>query len=93
MSDETSDPAPAGHNSVASGQLKSIIERVERLEEEKASLLEDMKYVYSEAKGNGYNTKAIKRLVTLRKLDRTKLLEDKAMLELYAVALGCLDLV
>jgi uncharacterized protein (UPF0335 family) len=93
MSDETSDPAPAGHNSVASGQLQSIIERVERLEEEKTSLLEDMKYVYSEAKGNGYNTKAIKRLVTLRKLDRTKLAEDKAMLELYAAALGCLDLV
>lgn len=52
-----------------------------------------MKYVYSEAKGNGFNTKAIKKLVALRKLDRTKLLEDKAMLELYAVALGCLDLV
>jgi uncharacterized protein (UPF0335 family) len=88
-----SDAAPAGHNSVASGQLKSIIERVEKLEEEKASLLEDMKYVYSEAKGNGYDTKAIKKLVALRKLDRTKLAEDKAMLELYAAALGCLDLV
>jgi site-specific DNA-cytosine methylase len=49
-----SDSAPAGHNSVASGQLQSIIDRVEKLEEEKASLLEDMKYVYSEAKGNGF---------------------------------------
>ena len=88
-----SDSAPAGHNSVASGQLKSIIDRVEKLEEEKASLLEDMKYVYSEAKGNGYDTKAIKKLVALRKSDRTKLAEDKAMLELYATALGCLDLV
>ena len=85
--------AEVGHNSVASGQLKSIIDRVEKLEEEKASLLEDMKYVYSEAKGNGYDTKAIKKLVALRKLDRTKLAEDKAMLELYAAALGCLDLV
>jgi uncharacterized protein (UPF0335 family) len=63
------------------------------LEEEKTSLLEDMKYVYSEAKGNGFDTKAIKKLVALRKLDRTKLAEDKAMLELYATALGCLDLV
>jgi uncharacterized protein (UPF0335 family) len=85
--------AEVGHNSVASGQLQSIIDRVEKLEEEKASLLEDMKYVYSEAKGNGYDTKAIKKLVALRKLDRTKLAEDKAMLELYAAALGCLDLV
>ena len=85
--------AEVGHNSVASGQLKSIIDRVEKLEEEKTSLLEDMKYVYSEAKGNGYDIKAIKKLVALRKLDRTKLAEDRAMLELYATALGCLDLV
>ena len=85
--------AEVGHNSVASGQLQSIIDRVEKLEEEKFSLMEDMKYVYSEAKGNGFNTKAIKKLVALRKLDRTKLAEDKAMLELYATALGCLDLV
>ena len=85
--------AEVGHNSVASGQLQSIIDRVEKLEEEKTALLEDMKYVYSEAKGNGYDIKAIKRLVALRKLDRTKLAEDRAMLELYATALGCLDLV
>ena len=85
--------AEVGHNSVASGQLQSIIDRVEKLEEEKTSLLDDMKYVYSEAKGNGYDIKAIKKLVALRKLDRTKLAEDKAMLELYAAALGCLDLV
>lgn len=85
--------AEVGHNSVASGQLQSIIDRVEKLEEEKTSLLEDMKYVYSEAKGNGYDIKAIKKLVALRKLDRTKLAEDRAMLELYATALGCLDLV
>jgi uncharacterized protein (UPF0335 family) len=93
MSDSTIPDAAPGHNSVASGQLKSIIERVERLEVEKVSLLEDMKYVYTEAKGNGFDTKAIKKLVALRKLDRTKLAEDKAMLELYAAALGCLDLV
>lgn len=85
--------AEVGHNSVASGQLQSIIDRVEKLEEEKTALLEDIKYVYSEAKGNGYDTKAIKKLVALRKLDRTKLAEDRAMLELYATALGCLDLV
>ena len=88
-----SDTAPAGHNSVAGEQLRSILERVERLEEEKATLMEDVKYVYSEAKGNGFDTKAIKKLVALRKLDRSKLAEDKAVLELYAAALGCLDLV
>jgi uncharacterized protein (UPF0335 family) len=88
-----SDTAPAGHNSVAGEQLRSILERVEKLEDEKAALMEDMKYVYTEAKGNGFDTKAIKKLVSLRKMDRNKLAEDKAMLELYAAALGCLDLV
>jgi uncharacterized protein (UPF0335 family) len=82
-----------GHNSVAGNQLQSILDRVERLEAEKASLMEDMKYVYAEAKGNGFDTKAIKKLVALRKVDKTKLAEDKAMLELYASALGCLDLI
>lgn len=88
-----SDEAPIGHNSVASDQLRSVIERVERLEQEKVDLMEDIKAVYSEAKGNGFDTKAIKKLVSLRKKDRSKLAEDKAMLELYAAALGCLDLV
>jgi uncharacterized protein (UPF0335 family) len=84
-----------GHNGppVASDQLRSIIERVETLEDEKAVAAEYIKEVYAEAKGNGFDTKSLRKLVALRKKDRTKLLEDKAVLELYAAALGCLDLV
>jgi uncharacterized protein (UPF0335 family) len=85
--------ADIGHNSVAGGQLRTILERIDKLADEKAALMEDMKYVYTEAKGNGFDTKAIRKLVSLRRADRGKLLEDKAMLELYASALGCLDLV
>ena len=84
-----------GHNGppVASDQLRSIIERVETLEDEKAVAAEYINEVYAEAKGNGFDTKSLRKLVALRKKDRTKLLEDKAVLELYAAALGCLDLV
>lgn len=84
-----------GHNGppVASDQLRSIIERVETLEDEKAVAAEYINEVYAEAKGNGFDTKSLRKLVSLRKKDRTKLLEDKAMLELYAAAMGCLDLV
>ncbi|MEI6282945.1 MAG: DUF2312 domain-containing protein [Alphaproteobacteria bacterium] len=85
-----------GHNSgleVASGQLKAILDRVESLDEDRVAIMVDMKDVYAEAKGNGFDVKAIKRLVVLRRQDRSKLLEDNAILELYATALGCLDLI
>jgi len=84
-----------GHNGgpVASELLRSIIERVETLEEEKSVAAEYIKEVYSEAKGNGFSVPSLRKLVSLRKKDRTKLLEDKALLELYAAAIGCLDLV
>jgi uncharacterized protein (UPF0335 family) len=88
-----SDEAPMGHNSVAGDRLRTILERIERLEEDKASVTTDIKEVYAEAKGDGFDAKAIRKIVALRKQDRTKLAEDKAMLELYAAALGCLDLV
>ena len=82
-----------GHNSAAGGQLKSIIERIERLGEEKDAIAADTKEVYAEAKGNGFDTKAIRKLVAIRKRDAAKLQEEKAVLELYAAALGCADLV
>ena len=84
-----------GHNGppIASDQLRSIIERVETLEDEKAVAAEYINEVYAEAKGSGFDTKSLRKLFALRKKDRTKLLEDKAMLELYAAAMGCLDLV
>jgi uncharacterized protein (UPF0335 family) len=81
-----------GHNSVAGEQLRSIIERVERLEEEKRSLSDDIKEVYAEAKGNGFDTKTIRKIVALRRVDDDKRKEAQAMLDLYAHAIG-LDLV
>lgn len=75
------------------GQLRSILERVERLEAEKAEVAEQVKEVYSEAKGNGFDVKVLRKLVSLRKKDPAKLREENAILELYAVASGNLDLV
>jgi uncharacterized protein (UPF0335 family) len=72
----------------AKDQLKSIVERIECLEEEKAALTEDIREVYSEAKGNGFDTKIIRQVVRLRKLDRADRQEQEAILDLYLAALG-----
>lgn len=81
-----------GHNSgVSNDQLRSIIERVERLEEEKAALAADIKEVYAEAKGNGFDTKTIRQLVRIRKQDAAERQEAEALLELYKNALGMLS--
>lgn len=79
-----------GHNSIAKDQLKSIIERVERLEEDKKAISDDIKDVYSEAKGNGYDVKALRRIVSLRKQDPGKRAEQEAILDTYMHALGML---
>ena len=68
--------------------LRSFIERVERLEEEKAALTEDLREVYSEAKGSGFDTKIMRQVVRLRKLDRADFQEREAILDLYMSALG-----
>src|SRR3954453_23645725 len=68
--------------------LRSFIERVERLEEEKAALTEDLREVYSEAKGSGFDTKIMRQVVRLRKLDRADFQEREAILDLYMTALG-----
>lgn len=73
---------------VAGKRLKSIIERIERLEEEKASLSEDIKEVYLEAKGTGFDPKIIKRIIKLRKQDVDKRREEEELLELYKSAVG-----
>lgn len=74
--------------SVAADQLKSIIERVERLEEEKKAIGDDIKDVYAEAKANGFDTKVLRKIVSLRKQDRDQRMEEEAILELYKQALG-----
>ncbi|MCX5496591.1 DUF2312 domain-containing protein [Kaistia dalseonensis] len=73
---------------VAAAQLKSIVERIERLEEEKKAIADDIKDVYGEAKGNGYDTKALRTIIRLRKQDASEREEQDAILELYKNALG-----
>lgn len=79
-----------GDNSqtVAAGQLRALIERVERLADEKKTLAEDMKEVFAEAKGGGFDVKAMRTILKLRKMDQAQREEDEAMVELYKAALG-----
>lgn len=75
---------------MTNNQLKSIIERIESLEQDKAAIAEDIKEVYSEAKGNGFDTKILKKVIALRKQDANKRLEEQAILSTYLDALGML---
>lgn len=78
----------AGPASVARDQLKAIVERIEKLEEEKAAIADDIKEVYAEAKANGYDTKTLRQVVRLRKQDSAERQEAEALLDLYLHALG-----
>jgi uncharacterized protein (UPF0335 family) len=73
---------------VAAGELRQFIERVERLEEEKAALQEDISSVMAELKGRGYDVKAVRAILKLRKQDPDERQEAEAILELYLNALG-----
>ncbi len=73
---------------VAQDQLKSFVERIERLEEEKKTIADDIKDVYAEAKGNGFDTKVLRKVIQLRKQDQNERAEQDAVLELYMQALG-----
>jgi uncharacterized protein (UPF0335 family) len=73
---------------IAADQLKSIVERIERLEEEKAAISSDIKDVYAEAKGNGYDPKALKEIIKQRKIERDARLEQEAIVDMYKQALG-----
>jgi uncharacterized protein (UPF0335 family) len=72
----------------AQAQLKTVIERIERLEEDKAAVMADLKEVYAEAKGNGYDTKILRKVVRLRKQDKAKRQEEEALIDLYLSAVG-----
>ena len=72
----------------AQGKLKSLIERIERLEEDKAAVAGDLKEVYAEAKGEGFDTKIVRKVVRLRKTDTAKRQEEEALIELYLSAIG-----
>jgi uncharacterized protein (UPF0335 family) len=80
--------ADVASTGVAAEELKQIIERIERLEEEKKALSDDIKDVYGEAKGRGFDTKVIRQIIRLRAADQNERKEQEAILELYMQALG-----
>ncbi|KQO69503.1 hypothetical protein ASF22_02525 [Methylobacterium sp. Leaf87] len=88
MTDST--PGP-GHNSVSADQLKSFIERVESVDSEIADRQSDRREILAEAKGSGFDTAAIRKLIQIRKQDRAERQEQQAILEMYAQALGMGD--
>ena len=75
-------------NATAQGRLRSIVERLERLEEDKQAVMVDMKEVFAEAKGEGYDVKILRKVLRLRKQDKAKRQEEEAILDLYLSALG-----
>ena len=84
MADEITETS----QTIAAGQLRALIERIERLEEEKKTIADDIKDVYAEAKGAGFDVKAVRQLVRLRKQDQAERQEAEAILDLYMAALG-----
>ena len=75
-------------SATAQGKLKSLIERIERLEEDKAAVANDLKEVYAEAKGEGFDVKIVRKVVRLRKQDTAKRQEEEALIDLYISAIG-----
>ena len=75
-------------NASAQGPLRTIIERIERLEEDKAAVANDLKEVFAEAKGNGFDVKILRKVIRIRKQDRAKRQEEEALLDLYLSAIG-----
>jgi uncharacterized protein (UPF0335 family) len=75
-------------NAVDANHLRAFLERIERLEEEKRAIADDIKEVYAEAKGTGYDTKIIRKIVSIRRMDRDKRREEEEILELYLSAIG-----
>ncbi len=84
----TSATAPSDVGGVAAGQLPSFIERIERLEEEKKGIADDIKDIYAEAKGTGFDTKILRKVISLRKKSREERAEEAELLDLYLTALG-----
>ncbi len=87
-SENTESEGPKDVGGIGGQRLASFIERIERLEEEKAALMEDIKEVYAEAKGIGFDVKTMRKVVALRKMDGEKRREADELLELYKAAVG-----
>jgi uncharacterized protein (UPF0335 family) len=75
-------------NTSAQGKLKSLVERIERLEEDKAAVANDLKEVFAEAKGEGFDVKILRKVIRLRKQDVAKRQEEEALIDLYVSAIG-----
>lgn len=88
MAEERGEGMGGGH--VAADELRLLIERAERLEEEKKGIMDDIKDVFAEAKGRGYDPKAMKKILAIRKKKREEYQEEEAILETYMQALGML---
>lgn len=73
---------------VTADELRQFVERIEHLEQEKKDIAEQIKEVYSESKGRGYDTKALRTIISLRKKDKDQVAEEEAVLEIYKEALG-----
>jgi uncharacterized protein (UPF0335 family) len=86
--DMAADEITETSQTVAAGQLRAFIERVERLEEEKKTIADDIKEVFAEMKGTGFDTKAVRAIIRLRKQDQAERQEAEAILDLYKAALG-----
>ncbi|MDE1151278.1 MAG: DUF2312 domain-containing protein [Micavibrio sp.] len=89
--DDQDDAEVADVGGVSGARLKSFIERVERLEEEKKSLAEDIKDVYGEAKATGFDAKIMRKIVSLRKSNLEKRREEQELLDLYMSAIGMVE--
>lgn len=88
MSDETTNTEPSATTSVAAQELRQFVERIERLDAEKKDIADAQKEVMTEAKGRGYDTKVLRKLIALRKRDINDLAEEEAVLDMYKAALG-----
>ena len=77
-----------GKGTVAADELRLLIERAERLEEEKKAIADDVKDVFAEAKARGYDTKAMRKIMQIRKKKKEEFQEEEAILETYMAALG-----
>ena len=75
-------------NATAQTQLRTVIERIERLEEDKAGVMADLKEVYAETKGEGFDTKIVRKVIRMRKQDKAKRQEEEALIDLYLSAIG-----
>ncbi len=80
-------PVPDSYG-IAAEELRQIVERYEHLEAEKRDIAEQMKEVMAEAKGRGYDTRALRKIIALRKRDKADLAEEEAVIDLYKAALG-----